>query len=148
MNAMASGVTLSAASTRSPSFSRSSSSTRISILPARICSMPRVTREISSESRSWRRAGSIDMKGGRRLFVPSALERKGKTLVRGWGGGLSGRFEVIDQVAGDQIRFQVQLGPGPPVLEAGHLPGVRNQHDRQLEPRDGVDGERNAVERD
>src|SRR5471030_2376046 len=39
MKLIASGVTKSAASTRSPSFSRSSSSTRITILPARMSAM-------------------------------------------------------------------------------------------------------------
>ena len=44
MKLMASGVTFSAASTRSPSFSRSSSSTRITMRPARISSRARATR--------------------------------------------------------------------------------------------------------
>ena len=46
MKLMCSGVTSSAANTRSPSFSRSSSSTRITILPARISSSARWTRSI------------------------------------------------------------------------------------------------------
>src|SRR5262249_38978542 len=44
MKLMASGVTFSAAMVRSPSFSRSSSSTRITMLPARISSIARCTR--------------------------------------------------------------------------------------------------------
>src|SRR6266576_355290 len=43
MKLIASGVTRSAAIVRSPSFSRSSSSTRITMPPARIASMARVT---------------------------------------------------------------------------------------------------------
>ena len=44
MKLMASGVTFSAAITRSPSFSRSSSSTRMTIRPLRMSSRPRCTR--------------------------------------------------------------------------------------------------------
>ena len=43
MKLIASGVTMSAAITRSPSFSRSSSSTRITMPPARIASIARAT---------------------------------------------------------------------------------------------------------
>ena len=57
MKLMASGVTISAAMVRSPSFSRSSSSTKMTILPARMSSMACCTRASGSGSMSSGRGG-------------------------------------------------------------------------------------------
>ncbi len=55
MKLIASGVHFSAAMTRSPSFSRSSSSTRITILPAAISSRAFATRSMASVRMGWLR---------------------------------------------------------------------------------------------
>src|SRR5438128_305626 len=83
MKLIASGVTRSAAIIRSPSFSRSSSSTRTTIFPTRMSSIARRTRAMRSELGSTGKAmfpqslqgqprralGRRRSKGGRSLFV-------------------------------------------------------------------------------
>src|SRR5207237_2804653 len=77
MKLMASGVTISAARVRSPSFSRSSSSTTTSMRPARISA----------------RAVATSVNGGVGLMVPSMLAESQPILSAQRCGVLSGRVE-------------------------------------------------------
>src|SRR5687767_899446 len=82
------------------------------------------------------------------LFVPRALERKGKTRFATTGRGLSRGFEVADQVARHQIDLEIERAAELEVLQRRDFARVWNQHHAQGRALHGVDGERHAVERD
>src|SRR5882724_5835580 len=117
MKLIASGVTRSAAIIRSPSFSRSSSSTRITMRPTRISSIARRTTAMRSAFGS----------GGGAMFDEAMFDQgfEGKPRggsargkVRGGSGRQAGGDQAID-VFGDQISFQVDGGAGGTRAEVG-----------------------------
>src|SRR5262245_22593489 len=114
MKLIASGVTLSAAIVRSPSFSRSSSSTTITIRPSRIASM----------------ASSMGAKGPFRLGVPLAISSfrfirscsllgpclfEGRSESTAWASALAGKscnFHCSRHVLADQVALEVDALAG------------------------------------
>src|SRR6185295_106654 len=163
MKLMASGVTASAAMQRSPSFSRSSSSTRITILPARMWSSAVLTRSNITESivsrcgmgtlssvtsceaaRSELREDTfIVVDIGLVLFSPPLAARS----------GASRDFELTRHVAREHVDFNVDVCAGPRILEQSAANRVRDEHDVEDDaarggPPHGVEREADAVEAD
>src|SRR5512134_2838667 len=124
MKLIASGVTNSAARVRSPSFSRSSSSTRMTILPARISS----------------RASSILVSGIR----PSRFSHKA-VLFQKVPGDPSAPFEVTKDVLAHDVGLEVHPFPGAQRAEG--RPFQRKRDEGQFKPfrADGADREANPV---
>src|SRR3984957_17113641 len=126
MKLMASGVTNWAAMVRSPSFSRSSSSTRMTILPARMSAMAPAMRSVSLGS-----------------------------MVRGMGlgGCASGRScgQPGSHVPREQVHLEVDPVAGGEIAQAGDLQRDGDEHDVEggvLSVSHGVDGEAHAAHRD
>src|ERR1700730_16861026 len=125
MKLIASGVTNSAARTRSPSFSRSSSSTRITILPAFSSAMiSRVEASVMLGPSSGKSA----------YFTPRDAGASPARAVRrpvGCRASFRRRHHPFD-VARDQIDLQIDLGARHEMLQRRDFDGVRNQVDREL----------------
>src|SRR3954469_19025332 len=99
MKLIASGVAICAGMTRSPSFSRSSSSTRMNIRPLR--------------------ASSISSSGEERkpcFRRPSSLARSGFGTER---------LHAL-QIAGEHVDLEIDLGAGTQVAEGGDGGGMRD----------------------
>src|SRR5262245_46604172 len=136
MKFTASGVTLSAAMTRSPSFSRSSSSTTTRIRPARISSTPSsiVTKSRLLSSLTWVPSPGTTSSGD------SMSPRSSHPLA-------SNRESPLDVLA-DHIHFQVYSLSGFPSPEGGLAERVRNQHDLEGGAVEGCHGQAHAVHGD
>ena len=123
MKLMASGVTRSAAMVRSPSFSRSSSSTTMTILPSRICSS----------------ACSTEMWGGHPVQPHGA---RPPASLR----------QAIVQQAGDvfrqQVGLQVDRVARVQAAQVGDRQGVRDQRHREAARAHLVHGQADAVDGD
>src|SRR5574337_807648 len=117
MKFTASVVTLSAAMTRSPSFSRSSSSTTTSIRPARISSMA-----VSMDANAWPEtsAGLVVMR------LTSCAHRTREPQE-----GLThlSRLEEPKEILADHVHFQVHPIPRPPPPERRDGERVGDHHD-------------------
>src|SRR3990172_8279921 len=126
MKLIASGVTNSAASVRSPSFSRSSSSTRITILPARMSAM----------------ASSIVESG-----IPSfPFSRIPVIFQKIQCDAAPAAFEALEDVFSDDVGFQVD--PLPCAHDPKRRPFEGDRDDGQFEsvPACGADREADAVD--
>src|SRR4030042_1541386 len=110
MKLIASGVTNSAARVRSPSFSRSSSSTRMTILPSRMSSMASSIVESGIPSSPFSRI-SVILQEIQRDAAP---------------------FEAFEDVFPDDVGFEVDPLPGPHDPEGRPFEGGRD--DGQFEP--------------
>src|SRR5262245_46424567 len=119
MKFIASGVTFSAAMVRSPSFSRSSSSTRMTMRPVRISLRACSTREIR-RSRSMARSLGL----GKTVLLQS-VEGKSAAVI-----GKISRDQLL-QVLGDQIDFQVDLAAARLAAQVGVRKGMRHQRYRE-----------------
>ena len=97
-----SAVISEAAQTRSPSFSRSSSSATMTILPARISSI----------------AASMESKATVALSVSEARHRS-----------VAGPGEELTHIFADQVPLDIQRIPAPEPAEIRHFPGVGNDGD-------------------
>src|ERR1700680_702117 len=122
MKLTASGVMRSAAMARSPSFSRSSSSTMITNLPARMSAM----------------ASSTLARLIRLLPVQSRGEHR-DALPRG---------KRPSHVASDEVDLEVDPGPHRPLTGGGGGDRVRNQRDGERRLEDVDDGQADAVDGD
>src|SRR5580704_16522387 len=122
MKLMASGVTNCPTIVRSPSFSRSSSSTRMTILPARMSAMALAMRSVS--------LGSIVTTG---RYLDSALGPHG---------------QQAPNVARDEVHLQVDRVALAKRAEVGLLERVRDDGDVEAIGSDGVDGEADPFDRD
>src|SRR6187402_3164356 len=132
MKLIASGVTCSAATTRSPSFSRSSSSTRITIRPAASSATSSGTGAMAMANCRWR---------GR-------LGARGADAARGLGARDGAGQHALD-VARDQINLKVDRAVGDEGPERRVLQRVRDQVDAEFaavrQVFDAVDGQADAV---
>src|SRR5262249_51189689 len=137
MKLMASGVTRSAASTRSPSFSRSSSSTRMTMRPLRTWSMASSTRSSRSVCKAVlleKLEGEAACAGG----VARACDRHGRH-----------RGEQPLYILGEHVDLEVDVRKGRFAIERGVLARVRDERDFELGGgRKLVDGETDAIDRD
>src|SRR5688500_6548900 len=124
MKFTASGVTNCAAIVRSPSFSRSSSSTRMTILPARMSAMAPFTRS--------RSLGSMLITGGDMgtLHVSGFLERieEGNIAILFFFRSAAVRQETSD-ITREEIHLEVHLRARPERVERRLHLRVRDQHD-------------------
>src|SRR5690606_24049885 len=161
MKLMASGVTNSAAITRSPSFSRSSSSTRMTILPAlmsamisvigasalMLCPLIRVLRRVGCALHAvclrW-----LAGEDARRAPKFDVLSRPDPRRPSGLHGLFLLPFEHALDVAGDKVDLQIDPAAGLQMLEVGHRHRVRDQVDPEVAPFDAVHGEADAIDGD
>src|SRR2546425_39439 len=133
MNATSSGRASSAAIVRSPSFSRSSSSTTMTIFPLRMSSMASATDANGPAGATTLGRFGLARTG---LLTESSLERRSRFLdetlhVLGHHVGLD-----VDEVAWGECAQRSALG------------GVGDERDLEVSLAEPGDGERNAVERD
>src|SRR5690606_619333 len=129
MKLTASGVTFSAAMIRSPSFSRSSSSTTTTNLPARMSSMAS-----SMRSNSGRGAGTVIWR--------QLLSRAAGSGERGVGA------QQPLHVFADDVGFQVDSVAGAHPAQGGHGGGVGDDDHLETVGGDGGDGQAHPVHRD
>src|SRR5690606_14083830 len=167
MKLTASGVTNSAAITRSPSFSRSSSSIRITILPARRSSISSRTllSFMCSPDNSFFCRSLIACEASTCIFcrllkrhcflafqeAVFGEKRHADASAAFCLGGLVAEQQAL-QVTGNHIHFQVDLAARPPFANGGHV--LRVRHDIETEhgtvntvyrQADAVDGDRALV---
>ena len=139
MKLIASGVTLSAAIVRSPSFSRSSSSTTMTIRPARISAM----------------ASSMDEKGPDGRAAPSGNDR----VFRFFGLTVQPHaarrratdppaLRLVHDVLADEIALEVDSVASPECLQVRMLDRIRNRLHVEPAGPEGRDGQADAVHRD
>src|SRR5690625_3838206 len=126
MKLMASGPAICAGTTRSPSFSRSSSSTRMNMRPLRASSMISSIGETSSLK----------------------LTRQGSCCVRDIGLRLLGPGEKARNVARQHVYFQVDPVTAAVAAEGGHRGGVRDDVHPEAPVIDLVHRQGNAIQRD
>ncbi len=114
---------------RSPSFSRSSSSTRITILPPRMSSIAACTRRSDSGSMSsCRESGPVE----------SAL----------MSGSYLGWLPEMHHVTGEHVYLEVHQAARLPGFERGHGQRVRHEHQLEAAGLGAVHRQRDAVDRD
>src|SRR5512141_3442473 len=126
MKLIASGVTNSAARVRSPSFSRSSSSTRMTILPSRMSAMAFSTFESGIPSPPFSRIPVIFQKI-QRDAAPAPLE-------------------ALEDVFPDDVGFEVDPLPCPRDAKGRSFEGDRDDGQFESVPADGADREADAVD--
>src|SRR5579862_355584 len=124
MKLMASGVTKSAASTRSPSFSRSSASARTTMRPWR-----------SSSTKSWVVSRVMESSSGKTSILPACR-------------GRSAFVEQALHVAGQHVHFEVHWRAGREVAQRRHGPRVGNDVHLEGGALDRIHGKAHAVHRD
>src|SRR5687767_3939714 len=127
MKLMASGVILSAAIVRSPSFSRSSSSTTITIFPARIAPT----------------ASSMEANGPRRR-APFAIRIFGFFVFIS-ARALEHALQVADHVLPDHVALEVHAVSGSEESQRRVFPRMRHQHDVERRVTQGGDRQADAV---
>src|SRR5512141_496542 len=126
MKLIASGVTNSAARVRSPSFSRSSSSTRMTILPPPMSAMAFSIFESGIPSPPFSRIPVIFQKI-QRDAAPAA-------------------FEALEDVLPDDVGFEVDPRPRPPDPKGRSFEGDRDDGQFDSVPADGTDRKADAVD--
>src|SRR5450759_4141884 len=126
MKLIASGVTNSAARIRSPSFSRSSSSTRTTILPSRMSAMASSIFERGIPSSPFSRIPVIFQKF-QRDAAPAA-------------------FEALEDVFPDDVGFDVDPLPGPHDPKRRPFEGDRDDGQFESVPAGGTDRKTDAVD--
>src|SRR5690606_23582653 len=147
MKLMSSGRTFVAAITRSPSFSRSSSSRITTISPRRTASMMSST--LSKGERCSVSRVVMD-RSDRRNGKPTSKRSDALGLAPGAGYALRGSAAVEHalDVAGEHVDFDVDRRADAVAADDRRVPGMR--HDVHVEgmPRDRVDRKAHAVDRD
>src|SRR5512135_2093676 len=128
MKLIASGVTNSAARVRSPSFSRSSSSTRTTILPSRMSAMASSIFESGIPSPPFLRIPVIFQKIQRDAAPPS--------------------FEALEDVFPDDVGFEVDPLPCPHDSKRRPFEGDRDDGQFKSVPAGGADRETDSVDGD
>src|SRR5262245_18887905 len=131
MKLIASGVTFSAARQRTPAFSRSSSSTRMTILPRAMSSIAPLT--LSNDTRF---LSISDLA----VIIEQLLQAAFLGSIRF--SGQAARVEEAGDVAGDHVCFEVHGVARAFFTEVRHLRGVRDDHYR--EGAIGASGDRQA----
>src|SRR5659263_435577 len=127
MKLIASGVTNSAARVRSPSFSRSSSSTRMTILPSRMSAM----------------ASSIFESG-----IPSSpLSRIPVILQEIQRDAAPAAFKALEDIFPDDVGFEVDPLPRPHDPKGRSFEGDRDDGQFESVPAGGADRQADAVDR-
>src|SRR3990170_1821376 len=126
MKLIASGVTNSAARVRSPSFSRSSSSTRMTILPSRMSAMASSIFESGIPSPPFSR-------------IPVILQKIQRDAA-------PAAFEALEDVLPDDVGFEVDPLPRPRDPEGCSFEGDRDDGQLESVPADGADRQADAVD--
>src|SRR5512140_2209071 len=126
MKLIASGVTNSAARVRSPSFSRSSSSTRMTILPSRM----------SARASSIFESGMPAPPFSRIPVIFQKIQRNAAPAA----------FEALEDVFPDDVGFEVDPLPRPHGPEGRSFEGDRDDGQFESVPADGADRQADAVD--
>src|SRR2546430_16136140 len=135
MNATSSGRASSAAIVRSPSFSRSSSSTTITIFPRRMSSMASLT-DANGPAGATTRGRFAVMRFTFLMPTPMSLGSRSRSF-----------YETLD-VLGEHVGLDVHEIAGRQRAECRALGGVWDKGDLKERLAEGRDRERDAVERD